>query len=169
MTLIVEDGSIVPGAESYATVAFANAYFTGRGNAAWAAIVSEGDKEIALRKATDYMLAVYRDMWAGQRVSELQALDWPRYDVYRDNQRYLVPSDSVPLEVQKACCELAVRTTTGDLIVDQTASIIREKIGPIETEYAAGQNTQVSFPFVNNMLMPFLSEGGSGQGRLVRT
>jgi hypothetical protein len=35
MALIVEDGSIVTGAESYCTVEYASAYHTARGNAAW--------------------------------------------------------------------------------------------------------------------------------------
>lgn len=167
MALIVEDGSIVPGAESYATVAYADDYFTKRGNAVWAALASEPLKEVALRQATDYMIVVYRDMWQGQRVAAEQVLDWPRYNVYRDGL-YIVPSDIVPDEVQRACCELAVRATTGELLQDQTSSIVREKVGPIETQYAAGQNTQTAYTFVNNLLAPFLSGGGAGQGRLVR-
>lgn len=167
MALIVEDGTIVTGAESYATVAFADAYFASRGVAAWAAIASTELKEIALRKATDYMTAVYRDMWAGSRVNEVQELDWPRENVYRD--RYvLVLNTVVPVEVQRACCEFALRTTTGDLITDQVASVLREKVGPIEVEYAGGQSTQVSFAYVNNMLAPYLNGGGANQRRLVR-
>ena len=39
MALIVEDGSIITGAESYCTVAFATDYHTARGNSAWNDIV----------------------------------------------------------------------------------------------------------------------------------
>lgn len=35
MSLIVEDGTGLPDAESYASVAFADAYFTARNNSAW--------------------------------------------------------------------------------------------------------------------------------------
>jgi len=39
MALIVEDGSIVTGAESYCTVAFANTYLANRGYTAWDALM----------------------------------------------------------------------------------------------------------------------------------
>jgi len=78
--LIVEDGSIVPGAESYCSVAAADAYHSGRANATWAGL-DQATKEANLRKATEYMVSIYRQRWKGLRASINQALDWPRYDV----------------------------------------------------------------------------------------
>ena len=98
MSLIVEDGSIVTGAESYISVADASTYHTARGNAAWAALASDAVREQCLRKATDYMEQVYRSRWQGCRVGETQALSWPRYDV--EVEGYAVDSDIVPTEVK---------------------------------------------------------------------
>lgn len=59
MTLVVEDGSIVSGAESYASVAQADAYFAARGITIWSPLL-DAEKEQALRRATDYMVQTYR-------------------------------------------------------------------------------------------------------------
>src|SRR5271167_4174929 len=106
--MIVEDGSIVPNANSYATTAYADAYHLSVGNFAWAAIPSEADvpppaagvmtKEALLIQATQYMCGVYRLRWRGWRVKPEaipdpalggnagvflpgQSLDWPRIGV----------------------------------------------------------------------------------------
>jgi hypothetical protein len=58
VALIVEDGSIVAGAESYASVAYADIYFANRpsnpNSIVWAALTVP-QKEGALREATDHM------------------------------------------------------------------------------------------------------------------
>ena len=103
MTLIVEDGSIVAGAESYISVADAETFLNNRGLTLTGA---ESDKEAALRKATDYMVQVYRMRWQGWKVDQTQALDWPRNSVYVDQSinydntivAHLVPNNIVPLD-----------------------------------------------------------------------
>lgn len=77
MALIVEDGTGLPDAEAYASVAFCDDYFAARGNTAWAAMGTP-TKEAALRLGCDYMEAVYAQQWAGRRTSATQALSWPR-------------------------------------------------------------------------------------------
>jgi hypothetical protein len=166
MAITVEDGSNVPGAEAYADVAYADDYFSKRGNAAWAAL-NTSQKEIALRKGGDYMLAVYRDMWAGTRVWEDQYTDWPRDNVYRDKY-ILVANNIVPDEVKRANCELALKSTVQDLLTDQSRLAIREKVGPLEVEYGPYGTTLISYVQVANMLAPFLSGMGSGETRLIR-
>ncbi len=88
MSIIVEDGTGLATAESYISVADASTYFTARGNTTWDAL-DEGEataaREAALRLATDYMTAVYRDRWEGVRYTEGQALCWPRSGVVRDS------------------------------------------------------------------------------------
>ncbi len=112
MALITEDGSGKADAESFASVADADAWHAARGNAAWAALTA-GEKEINLRKATDYMQQSYRSAWAGQRVTSTQALDWPRYDVpLKDLPGSYYPSDTVPAEVRNACIMLALKAST---------------------------------------------------------
>jgi hypothetical protein len=170
MAIVVEDGSGLANAETYISVADATSYFTKRGKGdAWDEVE---DKEAALRLATEYMLAVYRPLWAGARVTDTQALDWPRVDVprldsaggYRTYPSYYA-QNVVPEEVKRACAELALKTPNGDLLIDQEArQVKREKVGPLETEYFDGASggEQIRYPMVDAMLQMLLSDEGNG-------
>jgi hypothetical protein len=63
MTIIVEDGSGIIGANSYASVAYADSYFTLRGITTWTGANSL--KEAALIKATDYIDLRFRRRFIG--------------------------------------------------------------------------------------------------------
>jgi hypothetical protein len=169
MTLIVEDGTGLPNAESYISVASASIYFSARGNTLWPSDVPTC--EAALRLATDYMLGLYRMRWDGFRTSQTQALDWPRSFVPRPDLvggYYGYPNyyatNVVPIEVQQACAELALRyIVNGDLAPDiahedVTTSV---KVGPIEIQYAPGASPLVTFTAVNRKLAPFFGTGGT--------
>lgn len=170
MALIVEDGSGLPDAESYASVALATAYHASRGNAAWAAIATDADREAYLRRATDYMTQTYRTKWAGSRVTTTQALDWPRNWVpMLDAPNSMPPgywgasyyaSDDVPLAVSNACAELALKAIAGPLAPDLAAQATRKTVGPITVEYAQGSRQQVKYQDIEGMLQPFLKAGG---------
>lgn len=156
-------------ADSYCTVAFATQYFADRGNAAWAALASDTVREQFLRKSADYMTEQYRTRWAGSRVSVTQNLDWPRYDVpMKDSPGwYYYPSDAVPVEIQRACAEFALRASAGELTVDVGRLKSKTRVGPIEVEYVAGSSAQTRYTAVDNLLAPFL-KGGGGQIPVVR-
>lgn len=160
MAIEVEDGTGKANAESYISVSDADTYFTARGNATWAAL-TEAAKEQALRKATDYMQAEYDLRWAGERVGDTQALSWPRYSVpRRDVSVSYWDSDIVPTIVVRACAELAVRASAGDLTIDVGAQVKSETVGPISVTYADGARQQTRYPAVDNMLAPFFKGGG---------
>lgn len=163
MPIIIETGEGLADAESYASVAAADARCAGLGLTAWAAL-AEADKEIALRRATLFM-ATYRTRWAGCRVHQRQALDWPRYNVAVDG--FIVLSTIVPAEVVNSCIDLAVRAGRGeDLLPDlDTGSnaIKKDKTGPLETEYF--QNTtdaRERFVAVDALLAPYFGSAGGG-------
>lgn len=159
MAIVVEDGSGLPGAESYASVSDADTYQAARGRTLWAAL-STNEKEQALRRATDWMLQEYRDRWQGTRMTETQALDWPRYDVCLDG--YWVATDTVPKEVVRACIEMAFRAASGDLLKDQGAQVQSKSVGPISVTYAQGARQNVKYAAVDSMLRGLLSGGGVG-------
>lgn len=168
MPIIIETGEGLADAESYASVAAADARCASLGLTAWAAL-AEADKEIALRKAMIFM-ATYRTRWAGHRVCQRQALDWPRYGVGVDG--FAVPSTIVPADVVNACIDLAVRAGSGeDLLPDlDTGSnaIKRDKVGPIDTEYF--QNTtdaRERFVAVDALLAPYFGAAGGGNSMKV--
>ncbi len=164
MSLVVEDGSGLAGAESYCSVAAANARHTALGNAAWTG--ADAVKEAALRRATQYMLQTYRNRWNGTRITQAQALDWPRWGVIVDT-RYYVLSNSVPADVANACADLALKAITEDLSPDLDRAVIRERVGPLETEYNPYSPQAKRFTAINAMLAPYL-KGSSAMAEVVR-
>lgn len=178
MALVTEDGTGRSDAESYISVADATAYHAARGNAAWAALATDTIREQLLRKATDAMLQMFANRWAGTRSSSTQALDWPRYNVpVKDGPanlpesygvRSYYPSNTVPLLVARACAELALKAATADLIADGAQAVKREKIGPLEVEYQDGSSDATNYRAIEGMVQPFL-KGNGGQINLVRS
>jgi hypothetical protein len=169
MTLIVEDGTGKSDAESYGAVADAIAYLSSRGKPAFVALAT-ANQEIALRCATDYLVAEYRNDWAGQRYSITQLLDWPRSYVpipdvgamgYGTGYPAYVPFDIVPLQVVQACFDLAERyAATGDLAPDVKRVKRSVKVGPIAIEYEPDAPYVTVYTAVANKLAPFLANDG---------
>lgn len=171
--LVTEVGQAGDDSESYISVAGADDYHLKRGNVVWAALDTPG-KEAALRKGTDYMCQVYRVKWKGTRLTASQALDWPREFVEREDfystgltppdsvdGSFYYPSDVVPIEVQRACAELALRASAGDLAPDLDRPTTSETVGPISVTYAVGAREYVRYRAIDNLLAPFLTGGGN--------
>jgi len=165
MSIVVETGSGKTDAESYCSVEFATQYHSARGNTGWADLVSDTIREQCLRKATEYMVQVYRDLWRGERRTDTQALDWPRENVYLDNgSTYItIENDVVPLDVQKACAELALKASASTLYADQSRGIVSEKIGPLETTYDQYSPQAVRYKAVDSALAPYFDRSGQNQ------
>jgi hypothetical protein len=170
MALVVEDGTGKADAESYISVADATTYHAARGNASWAAQASDAVREQLLRKAADYMLQVYRLRWKGVRVTTAQALDWPRNGVQRVDYAYssangsqtiggsyFYPSNAVPVEVARACAELALIAITETLAPAVGRLTKREKLGPMEVEYMDHQTGYTVYRAIDGLLAPFLT------------
>jgi hypothetical protein len=165
MTLAVENGTGLANAESYISVADASTRHTALGNAAWAALANDTLREQALRRATQYMEQAYRERWQGVRLNATQALSWPRWDVWTDG--YPVAPDAVPAAIANACADLALKALAGDLNADLTREVIREKVGPLETEYSPHSPRATQFRAIDMMLAPYLS-GSGANARLIR-
>lgn len=164
MTLIIEDGSIVSGANSYITIdeyaAWADARFGADRDAAPAC---DADVEALVFRAMDYFEA---QSFQGVKVSSTQSLQWPRYGVSIDD--YAVDSDSIPNEVKQSIYELAYAQELGsgelNTIERKTK---REKVDVIEVEYADNASSTVINVSVPNAMKKLLSYGG-GQHRVIR-
>lgn len=165
MALVIEDGSGLPGAEAYVSVADADTYFAARGNAAWAALET-GAKEQALRAGADYLGSTYGEQWKGERVSAVQALDWPRKCVKANG--FKLDDDIVPVAVARANAEMAVRASAGELVADQGTQVTQETVGPITVAYALGARQGVKYAAVDGLLSALLRAGGSGSVPVVR-
>lgn len=180
MALTHETGAGLSTADSYCSVADADTYHTDRGGAAWAALSNER-KEQCLRLATDYMIGAYVLAWQGARATAGQALDWPRRGVvfqqwqgqsvdprWIDNYDIFVLPTIVPPAVRDACAVLALKANAGPLVPDLSRAIKRQKVGPIETEYADYSPQSKRYLAVDRMLAPYMASSNPYAARLER-
>lgn len=162
--LIPEDGSGHQYANSYASVTAADAYLALRGNIVWDALTI-AQKEAALINATDFIEATYSEVWKGQRRTQMQALSWPRIDVFVEE--YELPSTSLPQRLIDATIQMAMRAASGEpLVKDQTQRVVKEKVDVVETTYSEHSSPQSMYPFVSRLLQP-LMRVSSGAGDLM--
>ena len=132
MALIVEDGTGKVDAQSYASVATLEAYAALYGVTLAAA--DQAAKEVLLVKA---MLFIESQSFKGDKATEAQALQYPRYNVIIDN--FLVAGDVIPNLLINALCETAISIAAGTNPMDDISRVVtREKIGALEFEYKKG-------------------------------
>ncbi len=167
MSLVVEDGTGVQDAESYATVAYVDAYWAARthdaNSATWAHVDNTtAKKEGALRSATEYLDQVYGPYYKGVRKGYVQGLLWPRTGAL-DELEYPLPA--LPEELKKAVAALAVRASAGPLMpdIDQAGAIKRttNKVGSLEEtiEYASPGETTKVYGTVDGLLSSLVTNG----------
>ena len=113
MTIVVEDGTRVTGANSYVTEAELTAYAVARG------ITISGDPEELLIKAMDYIEELD---FIGVKYQYDQALQWPRAYVMIDT--YYIDQDEIPQQLKDALCEVAISIDTDE---DPLANVERVK------------------------------------------
>lgn len=163
MALVLEDGSGVSNANSYASGDMADSYFEDRGNAAWTA-GSDDDKESALVRATQYLDGRYRGKWKGTKASSAQALAWPRANA-TDEDDLDIASNVIPQVIIRATCEAALRefSEPGSLNPDleRGGYITKEVIGPIETDYSPAAPVHTAITAIDDQLSGVLIAGGT--------
>jgi hypothetical protein len=185
-SLIVEDGSIVSGANSYVTVEEAATYCANMGWTWWGSL-SQSLQEQYIMQACQYITGVYRMRWMGLRVQPGavpnpalpnqpgswlpgQSLDWPRIGVilkdtasFFVDQRlsYTFPANMVPQEVVTANIELAQRAavlaqSNQTLWPDLDQRTLVEKVGPIQVNYDRMSPQYRRYRQIDLLLNPYL-------------
>lgn len=153
MALIVEDGTIVDGAESYISVADASTIITNRGGSAEWDALTETQKEVQLRLATEYIDDNYK--FLGCLVEPTQPLQFPRTGLAKYD------SDEIPSEILKATSVLAYKSISNPLykIEDQSNGAIKSQFDKLDvletkTEYYSGGtgSAQIVFSEVKKIL-----------------
>lgn len=160
--------AITVGTDSYISVTDADTYFSNLGNTTWSG-KDTSDKEVALRKACDYIESEYSGRWKGAIASNSQALAWPRSGV-RDNEGRYIDNTEYPTRLVKAQCELALKTFNESLMPDQEAGagqLIEKTTGPITKKWAPGYRSEKTFSFVEALLKPYL-RGSKSSVDLIR-
>lgn len=157
MALVIEDGSIVAGADSYASAAELSVYLQAR----QLTDLPEPQAESLLIQAGQYLNG-FEQRYRGTRVSAAQFMSWPRTDA-NVNGFDLLDTD-IPQQLKFAQMQLALEGANGFEFYTSTDGtyVIREKVDVLETQYAspadlasAGRATP-TFPAVDALLRPLL-------------
>lgn len=134
--LIIEDGTGVAAAESYATAEELARYAVKFGATIPAEQVAQ---EALLRRAA---LAMDGMTWKGRKSSSEQALAWPRREIRLDGENK--PERYLPARIQYGQMALAAEIYADDLdpIDKRKGAVTKEKVdGAVEREYATISNT----------------------------
>jgi len=133
MAIVVEDGTVVPTANSYVSLAEFKGWADDRG------ITYGTDSAISqqLFRATDYFESL---SFKGVKHTEDQPLQWPRDDVYIDG--YSVESDEIPKEVKTAIYELIKIEADGD-----------SRLAPSERQVTSEQVDSIKITYKDNVGM----------------
>lgn len=196
MSLIVEDGTGLSGAESYVSVADCVTYATNHG------LTFPGTdataSEAALRRATAAIDNRYRLRFTGYRTHRrAQALEWPRtgayyytpqagdmpfgqlggygygygygYGLYEYDQ---ITSSQIPVEIVHATCEAAVRefANPGCLAPDlkRGNAIQSLKAGSVSIQYQGNAPTQTVYHAIHQALSALITPDSTTAGHAAR-
>lgn len=125
MAIIVEDGTVITGANSYVSEAELVAYGADRG------ITFTGDTVSLLSRAMDYLES---QPFIGNKNTKEQPLQWPRENVYIDGFYYELAE--IPSLLKDAQMATAIAIGDGfDPLSTISPEVKKEKVGEIEVEY----------------------------------
>ena len=158
MPLIIEDGSIVAGANSFVTVEQFVAYAKAR-NISIPVISSE--REALLIRAVDYLFSKEQEL-KGSRVSPDQELMYPRKGVCANG--FIVASDAIPSNLKNAQMELGMQAHTSDLLISGTNQNLESfNVDGVYSEsyHSGGSWEQVRTERADAYLNPLLNNNGS--------
>jgi len=164
LTLVLESGAGVVGANSYASSAEGDDYHLGHLYATVWTAASSASKAAALVMATRLIDACWA--FGGKRVADDQALQWPRYECPDpDSNADVIPtqavprtgffaSDDLPKVLVAATCELARCLLVEDLVAsdigDGVAAI--RFAGTLSLDFKPGYRPSLLPPLVRSLL-----------------
>lgn len=161
VTLVVEDGSIVDGANTYISLADVAAILDVdmRKSVAWAAVPDEATKNQLIAMATRYLEENY--IWYGFKVMntddtiDSQPLSWPRSGMY-DAEGVAIATTVIPEELKKAVAYLALWLYTNDGDAELlNESVKRFRSDEVEIEWQDGYQGKKAPEFLSKLLRPF--------------
>jgi hypothetical protein len=165
--LIVEDGTGVANAQSYVQATDVRAFAAARGIPV-PSDTTEGTAEIEAKliSAMDYLET--NICYQGIKTDSDQELSWPRKNVVIEGSSY--PDNRIPKNLRLAQIRLAIEALNGAELLPTLSGraedyVVKEKVGPIETEFAdpSGFSGLATFTAVDALLKPLLgNECSSG-------
>jgi len=166
--IIIEDGSGVPNANSYVSVAELRAFAALYGSV----LPTSDDALIPMLTMSAMFLDTFECKFPGRRTSpETQSFCWPRTGVVYFDKPY--PTDKIPPKLKAAQMHAALFVADGGALFPSKSGpdIKREKIGPIDTEYAVGNWVTYSPPVISavNLALALLFDVCPCAGAGIRT
>ncbi|MBK5543302.1 hypothetical protein JFT85_00790 [Pseudomonas sp. TH04] len=142
MTLIIEDGTGKPDAESYASAEDLVMYAMKFGTVIPADVL---EQEALLRRAA---LAMDGMTWKGRKTNSEQGLSWPRREVLLDHE--IKPNNYLPARIQYGQMALAAEIHQDDVdpVEKRKGAVLLDRVeGAVTRQYAA-------IPSTSNRLLP---------------
>lgn len=151
-TIVVEDGTGKTDANSYVSEAALSTYATDRG------VTLSGTASVLLIHAMDY---IEQQPFQGQKLTDAQALQWPRAWVVIDG--YAVNSDTIPQLLKDCVCEAAIAIDGGNNpLGNEDRATKMERVGDIAVEYMDGTRDDVYLKALETKLKKLLVRGSGG-------
>lgn len=158
-----------PDVDVYVSVEGFKLYHDARGND----ITDYTDEaiEAALVRGSQFIDAQYGAKFPGQKTGgRSQTLAWPRelYDgsYVRDQEGFEIMPDEIPVEIQDATCEAALReaASPNSMMPDleRGGAITHMAAGSVEIDYAANAPSQTTFSIIDGILAGLLGNVRSG-------
>jgi hypothetical protein len=163
MAFTLEDGTGISDANAYVSLDFCITYCTDRGLTFSTSPSSLGEEAIV--RATAALDAMYRFRFNGYKThGRNQALEWPRTAAY-DREGYLISGALIPIEIQNAVSEMAVReyASPGSMLPDleRGGAVQMLRAGSVEVQYAANAAMATTFQLIDGMLTGLLLSSSS--------
>ena len=175
MTIILETGAIVAGANAYATLAQLDAFHEDRGNTIWSGSDDE-TKEAAMLRATAGLESKYRSRWLGFKADHNattapQFLAWPRrddknqsrangftaatMDEFMDGDGIAYPVDEIPrliIEAYQEVCLVELSQPFVSIELSRDDMLKYQRVDVIEQEWLRNAPAVVQFPHIDALL-----------------
>jgi len=175
MSIIVEDGTIIAGANAYASLVDVDTYHEDRGNALWSA-ADDTAKEAAMLRATAGLESKYRQRWIGFKANHNDAtapqnLAWPRRDekeettaagftqatmtVLVDFDNIEIQTDEIPgllIQAYKETCLVEITQPFVSIELSRNDMLKYQRVDVIEQEWLRNAPATVQFPHIDQML-----------------
>ena len=159
ITLVVEDGTGLPNANSYCDLDFAIEYCTMKGYTDWLKL-SDSEQKVFIIRGTEFVDNFYN--WKGIRHKQSQSMSFPRDEIY-DDDKY--PVNGIPERLKKACIEAAfLNSSSGTSTLfstkDENGGIKKQKVDTLEVEYfgnqKSGDSSSVDYTTIYDVLNKLL-------------
>lgn len=168
MELVLEDGTGVVTANSYATLAEVTEILSVNIHSKWTLLEDDDSKENLIIWAS--RILDERVRWNGSKTEDTSGLAWPRKCV-RDKEGTLIDDDVVPSQVKTATALLAEHLLTGNPEVANTASNLTQlQVDVVMLKFDANLTPERYPPEISYVLrgLGWLSFGSGGPKRIIK-